>query len=257
MRPSLFYNPFDLIARLGVAVQRRRRTRRLRGTPAARLSPGHLDSLELLELLRPTPPVVIHDIGANVGTWTCLAKSIFPAATVEAFEPLEGHLAELRRNTARWPDVRLHALALGPRDGTTTIEVMDFSDASSVLPLTANGRATFQIRPAAQREVRLATLDGLVASGAARPADLLKLDVQGYELEVLRGAESSLAAASHVLLEVSFREFYRGQPLFAEVVAFLAARGLHLMALGAATSLGQALVQTDALFARPGRPTAP
>ena len=253
MRANLFYNPFDLIERLALSVQRRRRWRRLRGTPAAGLALGHLDSLELLELLKPAPPAVIHDIGANVGTWTCLAKSIFPAAAVEAFEPLEVHFTEFHRRTASWPDVRLHAMALGAQEGTTIIEVMDFSDASSVLPLTAEGQATFHVRPVAQREVRLATLDTLVATGEVRPPDLIKLDVQGYELAVLRGAEQSLAGSSYVLTEVSFREFYRGQPLFAEVISFLAARGFHLRALGSGTPLGKTLVQTDALFVRSGR----
>jgi FkbM family methyltransferase len=257
MRASLFYNPFDLIERLARSVQRRRRWRRVRGTPAAGLTLGHLDSLELLELLKPAPPAVIHDIGANVGTWTCLAKSIFPAAAVEAFEPLEAHFAGFRRRTATWPDVQLHAVALGSREGTTSLEVVDFSDASSVLPLTADGQMTFQVKPVGRQEVRLATLDGLVAAGEVRPADLLKLDVQGYELEVLRGAEKTLAAAVYVIAEVSFREFYRGQPLFAEVVAFLAARGFHLRALGTETPLGKALVQTDALFVQSGRLSAP
>jgi len=84
MRLSLLYNPVALGYRLAIAARRRRRFKKLRGTPAARLSLGHIDSLELLELLAPSPPAVVYDIGANVGTWTVLAKSLFPAARVEA-----------------------------------------------------------------------------------------------------------------------------------------------------------------------------
>jgi FkbM family methyltransferase len=168
MRASLLFNPFDLVERLAVASKRRRRRLRLRGTPAARLSLGHIDSLELLEVLLPAPPRVIHDIGANVGTWTCLAKSLFPRATVDAFEPLESHFPAFREWTRAWDDVRLHPTALGPRDGTVTLEVTDFSDASSVLSLTDEGRRTFKVAPVERREVRIATLDGLVASGEAR-----------------------------------------------------------------------------------------
>ncbi len=250
MRASLLFNPFDLVERLAVASRRRRRRRRLRGTPAERLSLGHLDSLELLELLAPEPPRVIHDIGANVGTWTCLAKSLYPGAAVEAFEPLEAHKGDFVRWTAPWKDVRLHSVALGPRDGSVTLEMTDFADATSVLPLTDEGRRTFNIAPAGRREVPMATLDGLVASGLVRAPDLLKLDVQGYEIEALRGGDRSLRGARAVICEVSFRRFYERQPLFAEVVAYLAERGFLLHAFGWSLNAGEPLSQADALFLR-------
>jgi FkbM family methyltransferase len=251
MRLSLLYNPFDIVERLAVASQRRRRRRRLRGTPAARLGLGHLDSLELLELLEPAPPAVIYDIGANVGTWTCLAKSIFPHARVEAFEPLAMHFEGFRRWTAPWPDdVRLHACALGASAREATMHVMDFSDASSLLPLSAIGADEFKVKPVGIQPVTIVTLDSFVAREKLAPPDLLKLDVQGYELEVLRGAEACLAQARAVLCEVSFRPFYSGQPLFSKVQEFLEQHGLVLHALGAGTRPGAPLAQTDALFLR-------
>jgi FkbM family methyltransferase len=250
MRASLLFNPFDIVERLAIASQRRRRRRRLRGTPAAKLSLGHIDTLELLEMLAGSPPRVIHDIGANVGTWTCLAKSLYPDAAVEAFEPLEVHLAGFSRWTASFADVRLHPIALGPRDGTITIEITDFSDASSVLALTNDGRNTFNVAPAGRRDVRMATLDGLVAAGSVRAPDLLKLDVQGYELEVLRGAEKSLHAATAVICEVSFRQFYQGQALFPDVLNYLGDRGFRLRGFGSSLRTGEPLVQADALFVK-------
>jgi FkbM family methyltransferase len=249
VRLSLLYNPFDIVERLSVASQRRRRFRRLRGTPAAALSLGHIDSLELLELLQSAPPAVIYDIGANIGTWTCLAKSLFPAAQVEAFEPLAQHFEKFREWTIAWPaDVRRHACALGPAERTATMHVMDFSDASSLLALNAEGASEFKIRPTAEQSVPVFPLDVLVAREKLAPPDLIKLDVQGYELEVLRGAEASLRSARAVLCEVSFREFYAGQPLFADVLAFLRERGFALHALGECTALGAPLVQADTLF---------
>jgi hypothetical protein len=97
----------------------------------------------------------------------------------------------------------------------------------------------------------VATLDGLVASGAARPPDLLKLDVQGYELEVLKGADQALATARSVLCEVSFRTFYQGQALFAEILAHLQGRGFRLHAFGPSLVPGRPLAQADALFLKP------
>jgi FkbM family methyltransferase len=251
VRLSLLYNPIDLVTRLSIAGERWRRRRRLRGTPAAALSLGHLDSLELLELLAPNPPAVIYDIGANVGTWTCLAKSLFPSAKVEAFEPLASHFEGFKKWTAPWPsEVRLHRCALGPTEGTATMHVMDFSDASSLLPVNAAGRSEFKIAPAAEQVVQVVPLDVLVAREKLPKPDLLKLDVQGYELEVLRGSEACLRHARAVLCEVSFREFYTGQPLFGDLERFLSARGFAFHALGQGTALGAPLVQADALFLR-------
>ncbi len=253
MRASLLYNPFDIIEHLAIGVQRRRRWRKLRHTPAAALGLGHIESLELLELLQATPPKVIFDIGANVGTWTCLAKSLFPAAQVEAFEPLACHLAGFKQWTAAWPaDIRLHTCALGPTEGMASMHVMDFSDASSLLPLSAAGRQEFKISPAAEQMVPVMPLDTLVAREKLPWPDLLKLDVQGFELEVLRGAEECLRRARAVLCEVSFQRFYVGQPLFSEVLLFLEKRGFTLHALGSAAVPGAPLVQTDALFLRSG-----
>ena len=87
----------EFIERLARLAARRRRLGRLKGTVAEQLKVGHIDSLELLELLRRKAPTVIYDIGANVGTWTLLAKAIFPAAEIHAFEPLPRHVAAFQK----------------------------------------------------------------------------------------------------------------------------------------------------------------
>ena len=248
MRASLLFNPLDALERLALASQRWRRRRRLKGTSASDLRHGHLDSLELLELLRPSPPRVIHDIGANVGTWTSLAKAIFPEASVEAFEPLEAMAAAFSRRTSGLPGVRLHPVALGPREGVVTLEVTDFPDATSVLPLAEEGRRAFGVSPVERREVRMATLDGLIAAGSVQPPDLLKLDVQGYEVEVLKGGGQALRGARAVLCEISFRRFYQGQAGFSDVIGHLGERGFRLHAFGQGLVPGQPLAQVDALF---------
>ncbi len=252
MRTSLLYDPAVILDRIALALRRNRRRRVLRGTPARALTLGHLDSLELLLLLADRPPAVVHDIGANAGTWTCLLKSLYPAARVEAFEPLDRFAADFARWTSAWPgDIRLHTLALGDHPGHATLHITDFADASSLLPLAEAGRAEFKVAPAATVTVPVARLDDLLASGAAAPPDLVKLDVQGFELAVLRGGENALASARAVLCEVSTRAFYDGQPLFGDILIHLEARGFRLHALGANVEPGAPFAQADALFLRP------
>jgi len=130
------------------------------------------------------------------------------------------------------------------------MHVMDFSDASSLLAPTPATLAEFKLTPAAPETVAIVPLDLLAVREKLPPPDLLKLDVQGYELEVLRGGEACLRHARAVLCEVSFKTSYSGQPLFADVVSFLNERGFTLHGLGESTALGAPLVQTDALFVR-------
>jgi len=198
--------------------------------------------------LQPTPPAVIYDIGANVGTWTRLAKSIFPTAHVEAFEPLSSHHADFARGTEGVTDVHLHGVALGAAASVLEMNVMDFSDASSFLPMNAAASAELNIKPARRESVPVVRLDDFCREHALPPPDLIKLDIQGFELEALRGAPDCLRHARAVVCEVSFREYYHGQPLFHDVAAHLGAHGFGLQALGENTPLGAIIGQTDALF---------
>ncbi len=250
MRAELFYNPLLLLERLGQWATEKRRMRRLKGSVAASLTPGHVDSLELLDLLRDNPPRVIHDIGANVGTWTLLAKTFFPKAEVHAFEPLEAHRGRFMQNTAALEAVHYHAVALGEAQSAGTLQVTSFSDASSLLPLTDEAEKQWHLTTVEEVRVPIMRLDDLVAEGKVSPPDLLKLDVQGYELGVLKGATECLRHARAVLTEVSFREFYKGQCRFEDLTEHLTAQGFRLHALGHGTLLGRPLVQADALYLR-------
>jgi FkbM family methyltransferase len=250
MRAELLYDPMLLIERLGHAATDRLRLRRIRKTPASVLKKGHIDSLELLELLRPLSPKVIYDIGANAGTWTLLAKSVYREAHVHCFEPLSGHLEKFRQATAKLTGVTAHQVCLGSVAGEARLRVLDFSDASSLLPLSDEGRRQWNLREARHETVKVERLDSWISGHRLPAPDLLKLDVQGFELEVLKGAERCLDQAKAVITEVSFREFYESQCLFHDVIHFMAAHGFWLTAIGHGVVLGRPLVQGDALFVK-------
>ena len=77
-------------------------------------------------------------------------------------------------------------------------------------------------------EVPAVTLDRLVEQTQAQPPFLIKVDVQGAELDVLAGAQTTLRHAELILLEVSFFQFFEGAPLFCEVLAHMSLRDLFL-----------------------------
>jgi FkbM family methyltransferase len=250
VRLQLLYDPRLLIERVAELSLDRRRRSHLRNTPGAGLRGALLDTLELLKLL-PHHPAVIYDIGANTGTWTLLAKSIYRAAEIVAFEPLDWHCLEFERTTAALQTVTLHRVALGSRSGQFDMKVPTQSDSASLLPLAPACKDVFGLKFDRNVPVKVERLDDYAARNKLSPPDLMKLDVQGFEIEVLLGGAQTLKCTKAVIVEVSFKEFYKGQCRFDEVVSFLAEAGLHVNAFGARTALGKPLDQCDVLFLRP------
>jgi FkbM family methyltransferase len=249
MRSELFYNPRLLIERLAEISLDARRKRRLRGTPAAHFQGALLDSLELLELI-PRPPTVIFDVGANAGTWTTLARSVYPNAKIIAFEPLDWHCEEFSKLNRGVSRVTLHQIALGKEPGLFQMHVPTQSDSASLLPMAEACTTVFNLKFDKNIEVQVARLDDYVEERKIPKPDLIKLDVQGFEYEVLCGGPKVLDHATAVIIEASFKEFYVGQRRFDELLTILARAGFFLHAFGARTALAKPMDQCDVLLLR-------
>lgn len=171
----------------------------------------------------------IVDIGANRGQFALMAHAIFPEARIIAFEPLAGPAATFRKIFGEDKRVTLHQLAIGSESGLADIHISERDDSSSLLPISKL-KETFHPGTAeiGTRTIRLETLPNvLTPEDIASPA-LLKLDVQGFELETLKGCSELLDRFSHLYVECSFTELYCNQPLGDEVIAYLRDRGFAL-----------------------------
>jgi hypothetical protein len=143
--------------------------------------------------------------------------------------------------------------ALAAAAGTATLHVTEADDSSSLLQGTDLQTQLFPGTQASSRvEVVTRQLDEVVQPADVRRPALLKIDVQGTELDVLTGASRLLAAMDTVLVECSFAEFYVGQSAAGEVVALLHASSFRLTQVVAATVDGAGTVlQADMVFERP------
>jgi FkbM family methyltransferase len=250
MRKELFYKPHLLLARLAEIAEQRARLRRLRGTCAQNLTHYHVDSLELIEIAAQAGAKVFYDVGANVGSWALLCRALVPESTIVAFEPLAAHCEKFHAAMSGFDHVRLFEIALGERDESRPLHVTSFSDASSLLPLSAAGADLFSLKTIESVRVPVDSLDHVLSAESLPQPDLIKLDVQGFELEVLKGASAVLERTEWVLAEASFRTFYNGQVLFSELAGFLGRSGFEVHAFGHSMRIGRPLDQVDVLFGR-------
>lgn len=171
----------------------------------------------------------IIDIGANRGQFALVARRCFPQATIISFEPLSKPANRYRRVFAKDERVRLNEVALGPSAGKATIYVSMRDDSSSLLPITALQNQIFPgTSEIGQETVRIGPLREFVRPEDIEPPALLKIDVQGYELEALKGCESLLDLFAYIYVECSFVELYAGQASVSEVIDFMHERGFVL-----------------------------
>jgi len=192
-------------------------------------------------------PAVIYDIGAYRGGWTRLAAEVFPHAAFVLFEANRDHAGELAASGRR------HVIAaLGAEDGGTRAFHVplagDVTGASLYVENTSHyGQANLQVR-----EVETVRLDTVVAREKLPAPDLIKIDVQGAELEVLAGAPEALRAAGALIVEVSFVDYNKGGPLAADVIAAVDRLGFRCADLCEVhRSSRNFVLQLDLLFVRP------
>jgi FkbM family methyltransferase len=204
-----------------------------------------------VRLLRELSPGVIIDVGANRGQFVLAGMIACPEARVLAFEPLEQPYGQLV-NFFQTKNVTVRRMALGRIRGSARLYETRDSDSSSLLRPTDEQCSLF---PGAltrqQTEIHVSTLDIELDAGKWFGSEsILKVDVQGFELEVLLGAERSLRSVSWVLVEVSFAQLYHDQCTPDDLLNFLRDQGFRLVRVVDFLRAAGAVVQADLLFER-------
>lgn len=182
---------------------------------------GYDDKILLLRLLDPCENNLLIDVGGNTGYWCESFLEFFPSSRVVAFEPLEREFGEYQRRFRGASNVVVHNVGLSDRKGDAQIHLAAVSSHSSLHKYAAE-QTTLRIETEGTREVHLDTLDSFGLGGGQGARKLLKIDVQGYEMNVLQGAVGTLPDIDVVLVECSFLSEYQGvPPSFAHVAGFL------------------------------------
>jgi FkbM family methyltransferase len=194
------------------------------------------------------------DVGANAGQFARLIHRICPAAKIFSFEPLPDCRAELEATLAQIPGSKAFPIALGETTGNVSMQQSAFSPCSSLLNGTDQlGNDYPEAAIVNPINVSLERLDDVLTQETLDSDILVKLDVQGYEIPVIRGALQTLGRAALVVVEVCFfRKLYEGQPLFDDIYRTL--RDLGFTYMGSPEQYPQKcdgrIVEADAVFER-------
>lgn len=182
------------------------------------------DSLKgVLEQVKATgfTPATVIDVGAAMGSFTKTCHEFFPHAQYVLIEPLKEYLPALTKVVEGIPRATYDVRAASASENPVVLNVHEDLVGSS-LYREAEEESSVNGVP---REVPAVTVDRLVVHTKAQPPFMIKVDVQGAELDVLSGAETTLRQTELVVLEVSLFEFFTGAPLFCEVVAHMKSHG--------------------------------
>ena len=166
-------------------------------------------------------PATVIDVGAALGSFSRTCHAIFPEAQYLLVEPLQEYIPSLTKVIKDIPRASYAIAAATAEEQVININVHHDLVGSSLYQEVEEGSDVNGV----QREVRSITLDRLVIEQKALPPYLIKIDVQGAELDVLAGGLTVLSGADWVLLEVSMFQFFDQGPLFWDVVEYMRSKG--------------------------------
>jgi FkbM family methyltransferase len=198
-----------------------------------------------LELTSEWGITTVLDVGANIGQFAAELRESGYGGVIYSFEPTAEAFAALKQNAAE--DARWHVInfGLGQMNKRIDISIAEDSQLTSIFePLRPHAFA-------GQETIEIKRLDDwLKERDIELSKTCLKLDVQGYEYEVLEGVSELLPHFAAVISELAVAKSYDGQPYMEDLVAFLRERGFDLWATrrGTWTPHGKREIECDGLF---------
>ncbi len=156
----------------------------------------------------------IIDVGANSGEFALIARAAFPKAKIISFEPQPDAFVTLNKAMKKDANFQSFQVALGEKESTAMMHIAPFSPSSSFMVQSPDSEA---------REMKIEKLDNYESLIGTTDTAILKLDVEGYELAILKGAERFIAKTDYIYIECRTTD-----PIgctFSELYDFLIQRG--------------------------------
>lgn len=167
------------------------------------------------------PIRTVFDIGANIGKKARQYRKLFPEATLYCFEPVPDTHQQLQQWASRQSGVHTFNLALGSRSGAAQIHWNQKHSGGSTLLSPESRRQDEYVRT----PVRIETLDRMARHLDVRDQVFVKIDVEGYDLEVIRGGMKLLSHAAAVMIEIALPDGPTELPTFPQFMQVMTELG--------------------------------
>jgi FkbM family methyltransferase len=206
-------------------------------------------SLVLLNMNMPKNDFIILDIGGSTGKTSTMYSEAFPKNKVYVFEPIRESFLTLSANIKDRKNIIAVNKAVGNQNGSMTINIAKRISSSSLLELHADknsGLFAETLESAGTELIEICRLDDFLSKDSS--IGIMKIDVQGYELEVLKGANLTLKDTYVVLVEVNNHEGYKGSPKYNEIDQALRDAGFMLFDICPSTREKNQLKEWDVIY---------
>jgi FkbM family methyltransferase len=192
---------------------------------------------------------VIADVGGGTATTATMFAQLFPNLPIYVFEPIKENFNTIDHSPHKTANWRTRNQAVGSSVGESYINVASRVTASSLLEMDDQIEGYGSMLQLQKREkIDITTLDHSIAP--TEKVLILKLDVQGFELEVLRGGAQTLARTSVIVLEINNHEGYKNAPTYYEIDEFLRQAGFQLHDLLPSARVNGKLQDWDAIYVK-------
>ena len=190
-------------------------------------------TVRLKKILQSCGINLVLDVGASIGQTGELLRSINYKGKIVSFEPLSSAYKELLCNTKGDKSWEAHNFALGNKNGKVLINIAGNSYSSSILDmLPSHVKFAPESKYIGQEEIEVKTLDSIFSSLCNQSDNIyLKIDTQGFEINVIKGAEKSLQFIDTIQLEMSLIPLYKNELLYNEMNHFLYQLGYSLISI--------------------------
>ncbi len=211
------------------------------------------DDLALHKIIEYHGIRTVIDVGANIGQYSQKIIEGGFKGHIFSFEPIPSVFEQLETISSTFSQWKCFKVGLGSKEGESYINVSENFESSSILEVARQSLdAEPRTRTTHREKIKIVTLDKFFRAYNLDKEILLKLDVQGYEIEALKGALTILHEVRIIQAELSFVRLYENGPLFHDIVSFLEERGFEIYNIMPAFKDGNTgrLLQVDGIFAR-------
>lgn len=207
-----------------------------------------------LTLLQNNKIDCILDVGANTGQYAQKLRKYGFNGEIHSFEPIQSTFEILKKNSLNDEHWFVYNVAVGAKNGKEIIHVSENTESSSILDINSSNQISKELTKYVNtEEIEIIRLDKLINELASKKKKLfLKVDTQGYEMEVLKGIDNIEENIVGLQLELSLTQLYESELLYDEIIYYLKKKKYELYQIetGTVDIKSGRLLQFDGIFIR-------